>query len=131
MLEAEHRLDDAEPESIVIDAGSTLRHIDCPARMRCDTANPPSGFLASAVILSAIRQQRLSGRYPILPTANGCFASRPSSWACMSRARPLREIHSGAVIAQRHRRSGEIDGPSLDPWSIESIGTPAPISSRM
>jgi hypothetical protein len=31
---------------------------------------------------------------------------------------PCIDARSGAVMAQRHRRSGEFDGPSLDPWSI-------------
>ena len=53
-------------ESIVLDADGTLRHLDCPPGMRCDTAEPPSGFLASAVILARSGQQRLSGRFPIL-----------------------------------------------------------------
>jgi hypothetical protein len=38
---------------------------------------------------------------------------------------PCVEAHSGAVIAQRHRRSGEFDGPSLDPWSI-NLSIPPP-----
>jgi hypothetical protein len=53
-------------ESVALGADGALRHLDCPSGMRCDTAEPPSGFLASAVILSAIRAQRLSGRFPIV-----------------------------------------------------------------
>jgi hypothetical protein len=120
-------------ESIVLDASSTLRHIDCPARMSCDTANPPSGFLASAVILSAVRQQRLSGRYPILPYGGLELLCIPAERLGVHDPvlDPCVEAHSGAVIAQRHRRSGEIDGPSLDPWSVNLSVPPLQFTSRM
>ncbi len=110
----------ASRESIVLAADGSLRHLDCPAAMQCDSAAPPSGFLASAAIVAAIRQQRLSGHFPVL--GYGAFRV-----VCIPAERfgirepvldPCVEIRSGAVLAQRHRRSGQFDGPSLDPWSI-------------
>jgi hypothetical protein len=107
-------------ESIALEAGGTLRHVDCPAGMSCDTANPPSGFLASVVILAAVRQQRLAGRFPILSYGGLELFCIPAERLGVADAvlDPCIEAHSGAVVAQRHRRSGEFDGPSLDPWSI-------------
>jgi hypothetical protein len=88
--------------------------------MSCDTSEPPSGFLASAVILGAIRAQRLSGRFPIVSYGGFELLCVPADRLGVQNAvlDPCIEAHSGAVVAQRHRRSGEFDGPSLDPWSI-------------
>ena len=107
-------------ESVVLGADGALRHLDCPTGMRCDTAEPPSGFLASAVILGAIRAQRLSGRFPIVAYGGFELVCVPAERLGVQNAvlDPCVEVHSGAVVAQRHRRSGEFDGPSLDPWSI-------------
>ncbi len=120
----------ASRESIVLAADGALRHVDCPAAMQCDSAAPPSGFLAAAAIVAAIRQQRLSGRFPV--SAYGTFRV-----VCIPAERlgirepvldPCVEIRSGAVLAQRHRRSGKFDGPSLDPWSI-ALSLPQPRSA--
>jgi hypothetical protein len=107
-------------ESVILDDQGSLRHLVCPAGMACDTREPPSGFLASAVVAAAIRHHRLSGRFPI-------FSYGGFTLACIAAERlgiknpvldPCVEVRSGAVMAQRHRRSGRFDGPSLDPWSI-------------
>jgi hypothetical protein len=107
-------------ESVALGAGGALQYLDCPEGARCDTAEPPSGFLASAVILGAIRAQRLSGRFPIVSYGGFELVCIPAERLGVQNAvlDPCVEAHSGAVIAQRHRRSGEFDGPSLDPWSI-------------
>ncbi len=113
-------------ESVVIDADGKLRHLDCPTGMRCDTGEPPSGFLASAVIVAAVRQARLSGRFPILAYGGHELLCIPAEQLGVQQPvlDPCVEIYSGAVIAQRHRRSGEFDGPSLDSWSIELSTAP-------
>jgi hypothetical protein len=107
-------------ESIALDASNTLRHVDCPPGMRCDAIDLPSGFLASAAILAALRQQRLSGRFPVVSYGGLELICIPADRLGVQDAvlDPCVEVRSGAVIAQRHRRSGEFDGPSLDPWSI-------------
>jgi hypothetical protein len=107
-------------ESVAVRFDGALAHVDCPAGMRCDGAEPPSGFLASAVILAAIRQQRLSGRFPLVPYGDLQLVCIPAERLGIQDAvlDPCVEARSGAVVAQRHRRSGEFDGPSLDPWSI-------------
>jgi len=107
-------------ESIALDANGTLRHVDCPPAMNCDGTDLPSGFLASATMLAALRQQRLSGRFPVVSYAGLELICIPADRLGVQDAvlDPCVEVHSGAVIAQRHRRSGEFDGPSLDPWSI-------------
>ena len=43
----------------------------------------------------------------------------------------LVDAHSGAVVAQRHRRSGEFDGPSLDPSPIDLSIPPLQSASPM
>src|SRR6202030_3209721 len=114
-------------ESVALGAGGALQYLDCPEGARCDMAEPPSGFLASAVILGAIRAQRLSGRFPIVSYGGFELVCIPAERLGVQNAvlDPCVEAHSGAVIAQRHRRSGEFDGPSLDHWSINlSIPTP-------
>jgi hypothetical protein len=119
-------------ESIALDANGTLKHVDCPPGMSCDTMDLPSGFLASAVILAAIRQQRLSGRFPLLSYGGLELVCIPADRLGLQDAvlDPCLEVHSGAVVAQRHRRSGKFDGPSLDPWSINlSIPPPQFVSS--
>lgn len=63
-------------ESIMLRADGTLTHLDCPAGMRCEA---PSGFLASAAILAAIRGQELSGRFPLLPYGDFQLACIPAS----------------------------------------------------
>jgi hypothetical protein len=107
-------------ESVIIQSDGSLRHIDCPPATRCDRTEPPSGFLASAVIVAAIRHGRLSGFFPV-------FWYGSLRLVCVAAERlgvhdaildPCVEIRSGATVAQRHRRSQQFDGPSLDPWSI-------------
>ncbi len=107
-------------ESLIIQSDGSLRHIDCPPGMPCDRTEPPSGFLASAVIVAAIRHGRLSGFFPV-------FSYGSLRLVCIAADRlgvhdavldPCVEIRSGAVAALRHRLSEQFDGPSLDPWSI-------------
>jgi hypothetical protein len=107
-------------EVVVIDADGSLRHIECPAAMRCDNTEPPSGFLASAAIVAAIGHGRLSGFFQ-------AFSYGSYRLVCVSAEKlgvreaildPCVEIRSGAVMALRHRMSGQFEGPSLDPWSI-------------
>jgi hypothetical protein len=118
-------------ESIMLRAGGTLTHLDCPAGMRCGGAAVPSGFLASATILAAIRGQELSGRFPLLPYGDFQLACIPAERLGIQDPvlDPCIDAQSGAVIAQRHRRSGEFDGPSLDAWSITLSTSPIQLTS--
>jgi hypothetical protein len=120
-------------ESIALGANGTLRHLDCPTGMSCDTTEPPSGFLASAVLLGAIREQRLSGRFPVVSYGELQLICIPADRLGVKDAvlDPCVEAHSGAVVAQRHRRSGEFDGPSLDPWSISLSIPPLQLAPPM
>ena len=101
--------------------------------MRCDGAEPPSGFLASAAILAAIRSQQLSGRFPLLSYGDLQLMCIPAERLGIHDAvlDPCIDARSGAVIAQRHRRSGEFDGPSLDPWSITLSTSPTKLTSSI
>lgn len=120
-------------ESLVLQADGTLTYLDCPAAMRCDGAEPPSGFLASAAILAAIRSQQLSGRFPLLSYGDLQLMCIPAERLGIHDAvlDPCIDARSGAVIAQRHRRSGEFDGPSLDPWSITLSTSPTKLTSSI
>jgi hypothetical protein len=117
-------------EIVVIAADGSLRHIECPAAMRCDNTEPPSGFLASAAIVAAISRGRLSGFFQ-------AFSYGSYRLVCVSADKlgvreaildPCVEIRSGAVMALRHRVSGKFEGPSLDPWSI-NLSTRNPVSA--
>jgi hypothetical protein len=121
----------ASRESVTLRANGTLSHLDCPGGMRCDGTEPPSGFLASAAILAAIRGQQLSGRFPLLPYGGFALVCIPAERLGIQDAvlDPCIDAASGAVIAQRHRRSGEFDGPSLDPWSITLSTSPIQLTS--
>lgn len=118
-------------ESIMLRADGTLTHLDCPAGMRCGGAEAPSGFLASAAILAAIRGQELSGRFPLLPYGDLQLVCIPAERLGIHHALldPCIDAHTGAVIAQRDRRSGEFAGPSLDPWSITLSTSPIQLTS--
>ena len=107
-------------ESVIVAADGTLSHRDCPAAMDCASHIVPSGFLASAAILAAIRHGGLAGAF--VPRRYGAVAV-----ICIPAERigvqapvldPCVETRTGAVVAQRHRLSKQFDGPSLDPWSI-------------
>jgi hypothetical protein len=109
--------------SVFVDPKGLLQFIDCPNGMSCETTETPTGFLASAVILAALRQHRLFGRFPVFWYGGLALVCIPADRLGVENAvlDPCVEAYSGAVIAQRHRRSGEFDGPSLDPWSIELL----------
>jgi hypothetical protein len=118
-------------ESVAVRADGTLTHLDCPTGMRCDGTAPPSGFLASAAILAAIRERQLSGRFPLISYGSFELVCIPAERLGVRDAvlDPCIEAQSGAVIAQRHRRSGEFDGPSLDPWSVTLSTSPIQLTS--
>jgi hypothetical protein len=118
-------------ESIALRADGRLVHLECPTGMRCDGTETPSGFLASAAILAAIRERHLSGSFPLLPYGDLQLVCIPAELLGIHDPvlDPCIEARSGAVIAQRHRRSGEFDGPSLDPWSITLSASPVQLTS--
>jgi hypothetical protein len=107
-------------ESVALRPNGSLVHRDCPAAMHCDDTAPPSGFLASAIVLAAIRNQQITGRLPLFPYGDFQLVCIPAERLGIREPvlDPCFDAQSGAVMAQRHRRSGEFDGPSLDPWSI-------------
>jgi len=117
--------------SVALHADGTLSYLNCPTEMRCHGATPPSGFLASAAILAAIRERQLSGRFPLIAYGGLQLVCIPAEQLGIHDAvlDPCIEAQSGAVIAQRHRRSGEFDGPSLDPWSITLSTSPVQLTS--
>jgi hypothetical protein len=108
-------------QSLAVDARGELKVIACPASMRCGPPLRPSGFLASAAILAAARRGALRGRFAprrfgpyrvVCVPAEEIGIAHPVLDPCI-------EVHSGAVLALRHRLSHKFDGPSLDPWSVE------------
>jgi hypothetical protein len=118
-------------ESVALRADGRLVHLECPTGMPCDGTETPSGFLASAAILAAIRDRHLSGSFPLLPYGDLQLVCIPAELLGIRDPvlDPCIEARSGAVIAQRHRRSGEFDGPSLDPWSITLSTSPVQLTS--
>jgi hypothetical protein len=122
---------EAAREVVVLGADGRLSHLECPAAARCDSDEPPSGFLASAVVLAAIRDRQLSGRFPLLPYGGLELVCIPAERLGIRAPvlDPCVDAHSGAVVAQRHRRSGEFDGPTLDSWSM-NISTSRQLTSE-
>jgi hypothetical protein len=120
-------------ESMKVSADGSLRFVECPAAMRCNSDEPPSGFLASATIIAAVRKGKLTARYPVYSYGEFLIVCIPAERLGIRNPvlDPCAEIRSGAVMAQRHRLSSEFDGPSLDAWSIElSIPRSRSVSSR-
>ncbi len=118
-------------ESLMIGADRVLRHIDCPTAMHCESAESPSGFLASAAILAAIRGGELTGKFSIHPYGDIAVICIPAERIGIRDPilDPCIDTRTGAVVAQRHRLSKQFDGPSLDPWSISLSAPESRISS--
>jgi hypothetical protein len=92
----------------------------CHGDFYCKVENNPTGFLATALLVSAGRRHCLHGQ--VAPVRFGARALlcvpaetlgivQPIFDPCFDRA-------TGAVLAQRHRLSGRFDGPSLDASSV-------------
>jgi hypothetical protein len=107
-------------ETIAVASDGARTHLACPPGMVCDDAVAPSGFLASAALLSSVRKGVPLGTAEPVPFGERfvlCIGGErlgivePILDPCFDQA-------TGAVLAQRHRLSGDFDGPSLDPWSV-------------
>jgi hypothetical protein len=98
--------------------GSVLRR--CPEPARCFIKTVPTGFLATALLVSAARQRRLYGR--VIPLSFGARAVICVPAAMLGIPQPIFDpcfdLATGAVLAQRHRLSHRFDGPSLDASSV-------------
>lgn len=107
-------------EAIEVLADGTLRHRVCPKAMRCDDGSVPSGFLASAALLAALREGRPLGKAEPVPYGERWVVCIPAERIGIAEPilDPCFDTLTGAVLAQRHRASGKFDGPSLDPWSV-------------
>lgn len=117
-------------EAISVSANGTLRHDVCPKAMTCGDV-PPSGFLATAAVLAAARAGSDLGYASPVPFGTRWVVCIPGEKIGISNPilDPCLDLETGAVLAQRHRRTGVFDGPSLDPWSVqvrvEASGKPA------
>jgi hypothetical protein len=107
-------------EAIEVLPDGTLRHRICPKAMRCDDGWVPSGFLASAALLSALREGRRLGEAEAVAYGERQVICVPAERIGIAEPilDPCFDTLTGAVLAQRHRLSGKFDGPSLDPWSV-------------
>lgn len=112
-------------ESVRLGNDGAIEHVVCPVSMDCSTPRPLTGFLATASVLSAARSGRLHGT--VIPQS---FGDR--TVVCVPAEQigvddpvldPCLDIETGAVLAQRHRRSGTYDGPTFDPWSVTVTAT--------
>jgi hypothetical protein len=107
-------------ESITVEASGRMRHLRCAAGMSCADAAPGVSFLSSAALLAAFRAHRPLGRATPMPYGDREILCLPAERLGIKEAvlDPCFDLETGAVLAQRHRLSGRIDGPSLDPGSI-------------
>jgi hypothetical protein len=124
---------DRAVEAISVDAGGHMRHVRCPVGLDCAGTPRPTGFLASAAVLSAARAGRLSLRGDLLSYGGRAVVCVPAEAIGVSNPilDPCLDYATGAVVAQRHRLSGRFDGPSLDPDTlrISANRTSAPPST--
>ena len=107
-------------ESVRLDDSGRIEHIVCPAAMDCTTPRPLTGFLATASVLSAARSGRLTGSVIPQTFGNRTVVCVPAEQIGVADPvlDPCLDLETGAVLAQRHRRSGTYDGPTFDPWSV-------------
>jgi len=106
-------------EAISVSAEGELRHDVCPKAMTCGDV-PPSGFLATTAVLAAARAGSDLGYASPVPFGTRSVVCVPSEKIGIANPilDPCLDVETGAVLAQRHRRTGAFDGPSLDPWSV-------------
>lgn len=80
----------------------------------------PIGFLATASIVAAVRAGRLTGGFEPVTFGERSVVCIPAETIGVARpiVDPCVDLETGAVLAQRHRLTGDFDGPSLDPWSV-------------
>nr|WP_186363565.1 hypothetical protein [Rhizobium sp. ACO-34A] len=112
-------------ETVAVDRGGAIRHTECPPGMACSGLAHPAGFLSGAALLAALRAgQELGlsstepyGRFEVLCLpAEKLGIRKPILDPCFERA-------SGLVIAHKNRFSHRIDGPSLDPATLQINST--------
>ena len=105
-------------ESVAVSRDGALRYALCPPGMAC--GNAPTGFLATATLLSAFRRGQLHGN-----AETAAFGGRQV--VCVPAERigialplfdPCFDLATGATLAQRHRLTGQFDGPSFEPTSV-------------
>jgi hypothetical protein len=107
-------------ESVEVSPMGVVSRRPCASAADCHEARPPSGFLATAALVAAARRGALKG-------TGGTAAFGPWRVVCVDAVKlgyaepildPCFEIRTGAAIAQRHRRDGRFEGPTLDPHSL-------------
>jgi len=107
-------------ESVEVGATGEVSRRPCARGADCREARPPSGFLATAALVAAARRGALAG-------TGGVEAFGPWRVICVDAVKlgyadpildPCFEMQTGAAIAQRHRRDGRFDGPTLDRNSL-------------
>jgi hypothetical protein len=119
--------------AIAVDPVGTLRWLACPPLMACTNEPPPAGFLASAVLLGALRRGALAGEVVVFPFDERrifCIAAEKLGYnnPIMD---PCFDAGTGAVLAQRMRVDGSVSGPSMDPGSIRYVNPPGPLPEEM
>ena len=107
-------------ESVEVGATGEVSRRPCARGADCREARPPSGFLATAALVAAARRGALAG-------TGGVEAFGPWRVICVDAVKlgyaqpildPCFDIRTGAAIAEKHRRNGRFEGPTLDPSSI-------------
>jgi len=113
-------------ESVRLGTDGTIEHVVCPTAMDCSVSRPLSGFLATASVLSAARSGRLTASVVPQPFGDRTVVCIPAEQIGIDTPvlDPCLDTETGAVLAQRHRRSGTYDGPTFDPWSVTVTATP-------
>jgi hypothetical protein len=110
-------------ESVRVDGAGAIVHLVCPRGMDCSGTEPPSGFLATAAVIAAARQGKLSGPVEPVPFGNRMVVCIPAERIGIDQPilDPCLDEATGAVLAQRHRLTGAFDGPTLEPTSMKIV----------
>lgn len=105
-------------ESIAVSPDGALRYTLCPRGMSCGGA--PTGFLATATLLSALRHGQLHGHAVTATFGDRQVVCVPAEQIGIGLPifDPCFDVATGATLAQRHRRTRQFDGPSFEPTSL-------------
>jgi hypothetical protein len=107
-------------ERLWVSSSGALLRLPCPGGADCAVVTPPSGFLATAALMSASARGELRGVAAAIPYGTRRVICLPAEMIGVAKPilDPCFDRENGAVLAQRHRLSGRFDGPSLEPSSI-------------
>jgi hypothetical protein len=107
-------------ESVDVSATGEVTRRPCAPGEDCRETEPPGGFLATAALIASARRGQLSGYGDLRAFGRWRVVCIDASKLGVAEPilDPCFEIGTGAAIAERHRLSGQFEGPTLTPASV-------------